>query len=53
MNEELLKMIEESAKKLGCGKGELLHEFCILVEKMLKDNIVVFIMNLKKKIGIV
>jgi len=39
MNEELLKMIEESAKKLGCGKGELLHEFCILVEKMLKDNL--------------
>jgi len=39
MNKELLKMIEESANKLGCGKRELLHEFCILVEKLLQDNL--------------
>ena len=39
MNEEFLKKVEESAKKLGVGKGSLLHEFCILMEEFLLDSL--------------
>ena len=39
MNEEFFKKVEESAKKLGCGKGSLLHEFCVLMEEFLQQNL--------------
>jgi len=39
MKQEFLKKIEESAKRLGIGKGSLLHEFNLLVEEFLRLNL--------------
>lgn len=39
MSDKILKMIEESANKLGCGKGELLHELCGIFEELLQENL--------------
>jgi hypothetical protein len=39
MNEEFLKKVEESAKRLGIGKAGLLHEFCLLMEEFLQNSL--------------